>query len=563
MFASSAASPQRRYRLIAEIGRGGMAEVYLGVAQGPGGFNKLVVVKKSLQDLALQPDILSMFLDEARLAARMNHPNVVQTYEFGEEDGRQFIAMEYLDGQPYSRVLTRLRGGRAGGVEAMSLGHHLRVLMDTLAGLHHAHELKDFDGTPLHVVHRDATPQNVFVTYDGSIKVVDFGIAKAQDSSSRTVTGEIKGKVTYMSPEQVRGEPLDRRADIFAVGVMLWEAVAGRRMWRDLPDVTVVHELLQVRIPSIRAVVPHVPAELARIIDRALAPDREDRYPSALAMQRELDAFAVASGMRVDGPEVGRVVSELFEEERRRVRTLVEAQLGSLRWTGETPSAASLPLIPTAANAITGREWVGPGDRRLEPRGLEAAIPTNSGSAVSMPAEKQSPRRSALLAAAAGLTLAVVLGGVLVVKLVKSSDRTAASGHAAASDAAAASAAPTASSDAEAASVTLKVRTSVPDAKIYLDDVLLGAGSFDGKVPRSDARHVLRVEAEGHEPKEETISLGSDLMTSFALEKVDASASSAAASAKPLPTPPGFPQGRPRPQPTGRGIDSESPYKVP
>jgi eukaryotic-like serine/threonine-protein kinase len=358
MIAQSETSPQRRYRLIAEIGRGGMAEVYLAVAQGPGGFNKLVVVKKSLRDLALQPEILSMFIDEARLAARMNHPNVVQTYELGEEGGRHFIAMEYLDGQPYSRVLTRLRN-QPGGLDAMSLAHHLRVLADTLAGLHHAHELKDFDGTPLYVVHRDVSPQNVFVTYDGSVKVVDFGIAKAQDSSSRTVTGEIKGKVTYMSPEQMRGEPLDRRSDVFAVGVMLWEAVAGRRMWKDLPDARIVGDLLLGQIPSIREAVPNVPAELEHILLRALHPDREARYPSALAMQRELEAYAMASGARVDGPEVGRVVSEYFGEERQRVREIVEAQLGSLRWTGENPAATNLPTIPSAPGSMPGRDWPG------------------------------------------------------------------------------------------------------------------------------------------------------------------------------------------------------------
>jgi serine/threonine protein kinase len=157
-------------------------------------------------------------------------------------------------------------------------------LSDTLAGLHHAHELKDFDGSPLYVVHRDVTPQNVFVTYDGSIKVVDFGIAKAQDSSSNTVTGEIKGKVTYMSPEQVRGEPLDRRADIFAVGVMLWEVLAGAGCGKTCPTSPSSARSCTGACPSIRAAAPHAPEELVRIIDRALDPDREGRYPSALAM---------------------------------------------------------------------------------------------------------------------------------------------------------------------------------------------------------------------------------------------------------------------------------------
>ncbi len=539
MIAPSEASPQRRYRLIAEIGRGGMAEVYLAVAQGPGGFNKLVVIKKALQDLALQPEFLAMFLDEARLAARMNHPNVVQTYEFGEEDGRQFIAMEYLDGQPYSRILARLRG-RMGGLESMPLAHHIRILIDTLAGLHHAHELKDFDGSPLHVVHRDVTPQNVFVTYDGSTKVVDFGIAKAQDSSSRTVTGEIKGKVTYMSPEQVRGEPLDRRSDLFAIGIMLWEAVAGRRMWREIPDIAVVSELLQGRLPSIREVAPHAPPELVRIIERALSPDREQRYPSALAMQRDLDEFAIVSGARVDGAEVGRVVSEWFEEERRRVRAVVEAQLGSLRWTGENPTAAGLPMIPAPPQSFTGRgEWAQ--DQRP---GTPSILPTNSGAALPMPASAAA-RRSPLLLVA-GVLVAAVLGAGVVMMVARPTSRTASS--------APASPAPEQpSASATASSVSLKVRATPADAKILLDGVLLGEGSFDGKVPKSDTPKLLRVEADGYQPKEEKLTVSSDVITSFALEKLEVEAS---ASAAPTQRPVG-----PRPRPTGRGIDSESPYR--
>src|SRR5271170_1756872 len=254
----------RKYRLIAEIGRGGMADVFLAVVQGPAGFNKLVVIKKTRPELAQDPEFLAMFLDEARLAARLNHPNVVQTTEVGQDGERYFIAMEYLDGQPLNRI-------RARAPAAFTTPMQVRVLADTLAGLHHAHELCDFDGTQLGVVHRDATPQNVFVTYDGLVKVVDFGIAKAVDSSSETRTGVVKGKVTYMAPEQARGERVDRRADIFAAGVMLWEGVAGRRMWKGIPELTVVHELINGKLPSIREAVPEVSDGLAKICERATA----------------------------------------------------------------------------------------------------------------------------------------------------------------------------------------------------------------------------------------------------------------------------------------------------
>src|SRR6185437_1077783 len=189
-----------KYRLIAELGHGGMAEVYLAVVRGPAGFNKLVVIKQIRPQLAEDPEFLGMFLDEARLAARLSHPNVVQTNEVGQEGNRYFIAMEYLEGQPLNRILHRLQ--KSGG---LPLGLHIKILSDVLAGLHHAHELADYDGTALEVVHRDVTPHNVFVTYEGQVKVVDFGIAKAAGRAGETRHGVIKGKAPYMAPEQAAG----------------------------------------------------------------------------------------------------------------------------------------------------------------------------------------------------------------------------------------------------------------------------------------------------------------------------------------------------------------------
>src|SRR5512133_824440 len=207
-----------KYRLLAELGHGGMAQVFLALAKGVAGFNKLVVIKQIHAELAEDPDFVRMFLDEARLAARLNHPNVVQTNEVDHDNKRYFIAMEYLEGQTLNRVFNRM--GR--DPKLLPLGHRLRLVADGLAGLHYAHELKDYDGKALGVVHRDFTPHNIFVTYNGVVKVVDFGIAKALNSSSQTQSGVLKGKVSYMAPEQARGERVDRRADIFSVGMILW-----------------------------------------------------------------------------------------------------------------------------------------------------------------------------------------------------------------------------------------------------------------------------------------------------------------------------------------------------
>ncbi|HEY5453383.1 MAG TPA: serine/threonine-protein kinase, partial [Polyangia bacterium] len=215
-----------KYRIVMPLGQGGTADVYLAVADGPSGFTKLVVVKVLRKSLASDADFRLMFVSEARLAARLHHPNIVQTNEVIEVDGASVLVMEYLDGQPLSQVIVRGKQG------AFTLAMQLRVLVDALAGLHAAHELADFDGTPLGVVHRDVSPHNLFVTLEGHAKVLDFGIAKLERSLVETEVGTVKGKLRYMAPEQIASDKLDRRADIYAAGVILWEALTGERMWK-------------------------------------------------------------------------------------------------------------------------------------------------------------------------------------------------------------------------------------------------------------------------------------------------------------------------------------------
>ncbi|MBI4957406.1 MAG: serine/threonine protein kinase [Myxococcales bacterium] len=313
-----------KYRLIAELGRGGMAEVYLAIVAGPAGFNKLLVVKCIRLHLAEDPDFLAMFLDEARLAARLNHPNIVQTIEVGNADGRYFIAMEYLEGQPLNRVLHRI------GREQLPLGSHLRILVEALAGLHHAHELTDYDGTPLGVVHRDTSPHNTFVTYSGQVKVVDFGIAKAMNSSAETRTGVLKGKVAYMSPEQAQGDKVDRRADVYSAGVLLWEALAARRMWKGQSDIVVLNQLLSptAEVPPPSSVRP-VPQRLEQICMRALARDRDRRYATALELGRDLEDAMDALGMRGSTREAGELVGREFADERGKIKGIIEEQIRS------------------------------------------------------------------------------------------------------------------------------------------------------------------------------------------------------------------------------------------
>lgn len=322
-----------KYRLIAELGHGGMAQVFLALARGPAGFNKLAVIKQIREQLADDPEFLTMFLDEARLAARLNHPNVVQTNEVGEDGKRYFICMEYLEGQPLNRIIQRL--GRENG---LPLGIHLRILVEALAGLHHAHELTDYDGTPLEIVHRDVTPHNIFVTYAGGVKIVDFGIAKALSQSAETKAGVLKGKVAYMAPEQARGDKVDCRADIFSVAVIMWEALAGRRMFKGLTDVVIIQKIVNGQLQSPRSVNPAVDERLDAVVMKALAHNREERYASAAEFAAAIEEALEAIGDRSSLRDAGKLIQAQFEPERARIKALVEAALSSgPRGSGEFP----------------------------------------------------------------------------------------------------------------------------------------------------------------------------------------------------------------------------------
>jgi serine/threonine protein kinase len=314
----------RKYCVLAELGQGGMAVVHLALAKGHSGFNKLVVLKRLHDRLARDPQFLEMFIEEARLAARLNHPNVVQTYEVEREGTNHVIVMEYLEGEPLSRVLLQ-QFDRA--KKPLPLGLHLRVLADAASGLHYAHELCNFDGTPLSLVHRDFTPHNIFVTFEGQVKVLDFGVAKAVTSGGDTGTGVLKGKIAYMAPEQMGGENLDRRADIFALGVMLWEAATGERLWKAQTEVAIMNRVMNAEIPSPRSVNPSVPERLEQIVMKALSFEKEQRYATAAEVEQEILALLEGMSERATNRELGRFVSKLFEETRAETKALIESQV--------------------------------------------------------------------------------------------------------------------------------------------------------------------------------------------------------------------------------------------
>ncbi len=314
-----------KYQLLAILGRGGMADVFLALARGPAGFNKLAVVKRLRGSLADDAHFREMFLDEARLAARLNHPNVVHTYEVGAEDDVYFIAMEYLEGQSLNKII------KEGLKRELPFDQVFcaRIVSDALAGLHHAHELKDYDGTPLRIIHRDVSPHNIFVTYDGIVKVVDFGIAKAALSSAQTEVGVLKGKVAYMSPEQAGGSRIDARADIFAMGIVLWELLTKQRLMQGDSAAATLHRLMMEPITPIAALRTDIDPELENILTRSLEKEPIDRFQTAQEMRDALDAYIASTGRTLRTDDIGRQISGMFQKVRDEIGRQIQRHMQS------------------------------------------------------------------------------------------------------------------------------------------------------------------------------------------------------------------------------------------
>ena len=275
-----------RYEVIHRLGHGGMATVYLGRAIGTAGFERLVAVKVIHPHLAREPEFVEMFLDEARIAARIHHPNVVEVIDLGEEEDLLFMVMEYVEGDTLSSLLRQLKKAEA----SMPVSAALQIVADACKGLAAAHDLIGRDGRPLELVHRDVSPHNLLITMDGRVKVVDFGIMKAAGKRSTTLTGQLRGKVPYMSPEQAKSRPVDRRTDLFALGAVLWEMLAGERLFSAPTESATLALVLECNVPDLFERRDDLPEDLRPILERALAPEPHERYDSAQDMLRDVRA---------------------------------------------------------------------------------------------------------------------------------------------------------------------------------------------------------------------------------------------------------------------------------
>jgi serine/threonine-protein kinase len=372
-----------RYKLDERLAVGGMAEVFRGRQLGPGGFEKVVAVKRTLPHLSSSREFVQMFMDEARIAALLDHPHITHIYDFGSADGLYYIAMEYVPGVDL-RALIEQAGRKPGSIPAdMSA----TILIAACDALHYAHERKNAEGQPLGIVHRDITPSNLLVTFDGTVKIADFGIAKAKLRASRaqTAVGAVKGTYAYMSPEQARGEDVDRRSDLWSLGVCGWELVTGQRLFLRDGEPATVAAVLSAPVPDPREFQPSLPAELAAVLLRALERDPNARFASAQAMQLALEAQMRAAQVTPSKILIARRVRRLFRERRGwRGTSLPPSREPTARLAAQGPmaqrslrmaavrqvSASQRKLLAAALTlCVCATVWV---TRRADPR---AAVP--------------------------------------------------------------------------------------------------------------------------------------------------------------------------------------------
>ncbi len=492
-----------RYDVLGRLASGGMAEILLAALEGPGGFRKVVVIKRILPHLADKEEFRQMFLDEARIVASLRHPNIVQVTELGRDDGELFLVMEYLEGEPLAQLIRRTRREKI-PLDPALLAH---VMASACAGLHAAHEYSE-DGVVQDLVHRDISPQNLFVTYDGSVKLLDFGVAKAANRYTHTSTGQLKGKFGYMSPEQCLAKEVDRRTDIFAMGVVLWEGLTRRRLFKRENELLVFKAICEDPIPPPRALYPDIPESLDAIAVKALNRDREDRYESAADMRRDLlrAAAELAPGRLLDD-ELVQLMHRLFPdeiEEKQALHQAVDAgdrevSIPGTHEESEASESSSIMLPQTVRPPGMGEVPAGASDE------LSGARMTSE--SIDLELEMESPR-SKVPWIVAGVVVAL---GVLVALLWPSADP---------EPVAAAEPpvvpAPTPEPEVEPeveaevepeapATVTVQLDSEPSGATVHRGDEVLGTTPIDLTLARGEEPTELRLELDGYEGRSENV----------------------------------------------------------
>lgn len=317
--------PFGKYLLLDRIAIGGMAEIFRAKTTGAARFEKIIAIKRIHPNMSEDKDFIRMFIDEAKIAGQLNHPNIAQIYELGRIEGHHFIAMEFIWGKDLLQILSKFKKNRA----YMNPYQSAFITTKICEALDYAHKKRDAQGQPMNIIHRDISPQNILISYDGDIKIIDFGIAKARDRSSHTAAGVLKGKFAYMSPEQVRGLPIDRRSDIFAIGTLLFEMLTSRPLFSGDSDLTVLEKVRNVEIPKPRDINKEIPAEMERIILKALTRDVEERYQWASEMQEDLERYMYTTQPIYTSKRLGTWMQKVFQAEREKEKAILDEMLNA------------------------------------------------------------------------------------------------------------------------------------------------------------------------------------------------------------------------------------------
>jgi len=498
---------------------GGMAGVHVGRLSGMAGFEKLVAIKVIHPHLAVKGEFVDMFLDEARLAARIHHPNVGETLEIGEDEGLLFMVQELIQGRDLRQLFRR---AKSAGVR-LSQGMCAYICAQVCAGLHVAHELRDQDGHPLHLVHRDISPRNVLVTYDGFVKLIDFGVASARGRISQTESEGLKGKLGFMSPEQLRGHKIDRRSDIFSLGVVMYLMTTGTHPFPGNTEAERVENVLHREVAPPSRLNPEVRPELERIVLKAMARDRVERYSTALELGGDLEQFVATSGDRVGSAALSAMMSTLFNdkiaEHEIRLRAFRKRRGDS---TGMQKTADAPPSAAGETEEATGA-------------GTPAALRKSGRISPPPPGKRLKP---ALLLGGGGVALAVIAavliavfsaGGETGADVEKDStdeavrDLEAASTVASGEDeesettneggsdqSADPAVEPEPESEKVPATISIALSLLPEDASVEVDGRELGSGPERIELPADDEEHVVRVTARGHQAVEKKVAADRD-----------------------------------------------------
>jgi serine/threonine-protein kinase len=486
--------PFGRYQLLKKIASGGMGQVLLA-KKGADDFEKIIVLKRILPHLVEDEEFFTMFKDEAKITMRLDHPNIARINEFGVENGVHFIEMEYVAGEDLRRIEKRAAAAGRG----IPIGVIIRIIADAAAGLDFAHKARDAKGQPLNLVHRDVSPQNVLVGFDGSVKLIDFGVAKAAGRAQHTATGILKGKFPYMSPEQAEGDDLDSRSDVFALGIVLWEQLTGRRLFKGENDLATQRLVRACQVPAPSQVEPSVPTGLDPIALKALSKNREDRYPDAAALRNALEEFALQAAIPHSAANLSSFMQELYAE-----RIAKEADP---RFYEEDSGLTDLDVGGLSKPAAPGATVV---DKNKQ--GINEATKASAPHTQALPPPSKSSPLPKILVGVALLAVLGIGGAIAFKKTDEVVPPTPVPEQPK----------PTPVADVTpppALPLVVRIESEPPGASIELGGAKVGQTPFEARVEKAKLPLALKLSADGYEPTEATLTDVTGPTLSLALKK--------------------------------------------